>query len=1256
MDPLPYGGTFAPPFVGTGAAAAAAAVAFGQPFGLPPDPWRLRATSTFGASPAFQFNGLAPDAARVSEAARPEAASAWTRGAAEGGSVPRDAEEEGFSVVIRVRPPLERELASPGWQNVINVGSSSEVTLHEVFPETPGNGDRATSSGDRASQVVTNHLFTFDRVYCPESLQPEVYNNTARASVLSTLKGYNAAIIAYGPTGTGKTYTMEGPHDGENRGIIPRCTEEMFQHIQHWRGPQCKFLVRASYLQIYNESISDLLKPDRHHLVIREDRRRGVFVEGLSEWLCKSPSEVHMLMERGSAVRATAHTAANDASSRSHAVFIVVVEQSEALPEEESQDVRASSGSQQPRQSVRVGRLNLVDLAGSERPRLTGAVGQRLEETKKINQSLSALGNVIAVLTERKPRQHIPYRDSKLTRLLEDSLGGNCRTTMMAMVSPAAEAFAESLSTLKFAHRAKAIRNSPQVNEDVDHRTLLRRYETELRQLRAELRHRSHELPQQLQEQVQELEEERRRAAEDRAAAVSALEERSMVLEAEKASKRELESRIQQMTSQMLVGGQQERIYSECAAKLSELERERQSIEEDKAQVGRYKQLLLKQRDIMIALTQRLHERDDTILALQADLDVRDRHMAKLEEQLSEVRPVPPLPLGSLAEGRSPRGLSSSDAFLQRQSRACGSPQGRSAGTGGAGSSGELTAAEVEGFAADGTRAQYPPEKAIFDLQCDRPLRLLSAEEKVTELSALLDRQRQENYHLALELDARRSAPTQALGTQAAQQRSLLCGLADRLAEAVSEVTGPAIMKLKLSQDVTALRRLVGYGGAPATSLPPSGTEHLREAAWGGQGTGPAAGAAPSGGGPGEARAASSPYRGERGSYEGSMTPMSDASLCAARSTPRSQPGLRGRRSLSIEHGVRPGSAPSPSRAAGGNCGSARQPSPSRPVNHDKPLTVRRTNSGGAGGSGIGARTSGGNHGRYGGERVTVGGASGSSSSLSGGIGSAYGVVVSSGCASTGGRRAASLGSTTGAATAAAMATATSATTVAGAVSPFVAQVPSGGAVVAFGFGGEAGVASSWSSNMDVLAAAAAAGSSPNASFDSFLGASSGLGLWRAGFSGRSSAASPASAGTGATPSASISSALFGSGGLSASFSAGGSRGPVRATPFLAPAATGFGGDEAGNSSQLHPGGATPTSLPPATAAALMAAAAARDYGGNVAQSRQGGNLDVGSKAGGSDLIEAFREEAQRSVDALLARRKAELSRVSGIGLAGGRG
>ena len=466
---------------------------------------------------------------------------------------------------------------------------------------------------------------------------------------------------------------MEGFNSNDERGIIPRAIEQIFRHIQTSVSPRMRFLVRASYLQIYNEVISDLLKPERSNLLIREDKKKGVFVEGLSEWVVRSPAEIYGLMERGGAMRATGSTKMNELSSRSHAVFIIIAEQSETTYLDEAGNemsveefhrlVKSRAHGENGlkaleanvRQSFKVGKLNLVDLAGSERVRLTGATGQRLEESKKINQSLSALGNVIAALTDPRGRQHIPYRDSKLTRILEDSLGGNCKTTMMAMISPALEAFVESLSTLKFANRAKNIKNEARINEDLDQKSLLRRYERELKRLRAELEERSRNVVD--QRRLLEMDEQRRRAEEDKMAAIRALEARSKEFMREKQEKKRLEERITMLQSQVIMGGadktnignwqevpafrnalkeHQERIRAEYDSRLAELEKERETIEEEKAQVDRYKQLLLKQRDIMILLTQRLNERDEQIMALQDELDAYDRHQRELEEKLDE--------------------------------------------------------------------------------------------------------------------------------------------------------------------------------------------------------------------------------------------------------------------------------------------------------------------------------------------------------------------------------------------------------------------------------------------------------------------------------------------------------------------------------------------------------------------------------------------------------------------------------------------
>jgi hypothetical protein len=228
-----------------------------------------------------------------------------------------------FKVVLRVRPPLHRELQGDRhFQQIAKFQGNDSIIVSENLealedPKEAGN--------------FSSYAFTFDHVYSQDSNQASVYNNTARDAVLSSLSGYNATIIAYGQTGTGKTYTMEGEPEPKLRGIIPRATEEIFGYIQNASSERKKFLVRASYLQIYNEVISDLLKPERTNLSVREDKKRGVFVEGLSEWVVRSPKEVYGLMQRGALTRCTANTKMNEISSRSHAVFIIIAEQLEYL-------------------------------------------------------------------------------------------------------------------------------------------------------------------------------------------------------------------------------------------------------------------------------------------------------------------------------------------------------------------------------------------------------------------------------------------------------------------------------------------------------------------------------------------------------------------------------------------------------------------------------------------------------------------------------------------------------------------------------------------------------------------------------------------------------------------------------------------------------------------------------------------------------------------------------------------------------------
>jgi len=310
----------------------------------------------------------------------------------------------------------------------------------------------------------------FDAVYGETSMQQSVYNETAFPLVESVIEGYNGTIFAYGQTGCGKTHTMVGEKDSlEMRGIIPNSLYHIFGCIDN-ESQKKKFLVRCSYIEIYNEEIRDLLGKDveaKHEL--KEDPKKGLFVKDLTTVIVKNVQEIDKAMSTGIKHRKTGETAMNKESSRSHSIFVIYIETAEEKEDKTGQKIKA-------------GKLNLVDLAGSERQDKTHATGDRLKEANKINLSLSALGNVISALVDGKST-HVPYRDSKLTRLLQDSLGGNTKTVMIAALSPVDDNYDETLSTLRYADRAKKIQNKPKVNEDPKD-ALLRQYEQEITKLK----------------------------------------------------------------------------------------------------------------------------------------------------------------------------------------------------------------------------------------------------------------------------------------------------------------------------------------------------------------------------------------------------------------------------------------------------------------------------------------------------------------------------------------------------------------------------------------------------------------------------------------------------------------------------------------------------------------------------------------------------------------------------------------------------
>uniref|UniRef100_A0A061S6B5 Kinesin-like protein n=1 Tax=Tetraselmis sp. GSL018 TaxID=582737 RepID=A0A061S6B5_9CHLO len=370
--------------------------------------------------------------------------------------------EECVKVVVRCRPLSEKEVQE-GRQRIIEM----DCQRGEVSILNP-----------KGTPTDPPKNFTFDQVYDWNSKQQDLYRVTASPIVDSVLEGYNGTIFAYGQTGTGKSFTMEGKDDPEElRGIIPNSFNHIFGAISRDSGKQ-EYLVRASYLEIYNEEIRDLLAKDPHkRMDLKESVDRGVYVRDLMQFVVKNVAEINSVLQVGKKNRSVGATLMNQDSSRSHSIFTITIEGTTQLAN--------GGGGEGDDNHIRVGKLNLVDLAGSERQSKTGATGDRLKEATKINLSLSALGNVISALVDGKSG-HIPYRDSKLTRLLQDSLGGNTKTVMVANLGPADYNFDESLSTLRYANRAKNIKNKPHINEDPKD-AMLREFQEEIARLRSAL-------------------------------------------------------------------------------------------------------------------------------------------------------------------------------------------------------------------------------------------------------------------------------------------------------------------------------------------------------------------------------------------------------------------------------------------------------------------------------------------------------------------------------------------------------------------------------------------------------------------------------------------------------------------------------------------------------------------------------------------------------------------------------------------------
>jgi kinesin family protein 3/17 len=363
---------------------------------------------------------------------------------------------ESVKVVVKVRP-LNTTEQNNGNEQIVRMDMKSGVAVLCK----PGGSEREMKD------------FTFDAVFDHTATQQMLFDDTALEIVDSVMDGFNGTIFCYGQTGAGKSFTMTGPENApaEIQGLLPRSFRHIFANIER-TSHQTQYLVRGSYLEIYNEDIRDLLsKTPKERCELKDHPNGGVYVKDLSTQVVKSPDDLHKVLAIGLQNRMTGATNMNAESSRSHSIFLITVEQCQVGAEGDAH--------------IRVGKLNMVDLAGSERQSKTGATGERLKEATKINLSLSALGNVISSLVDGKS-SHVPYRDSKLTRLLQDSLGGNTKTVMVANCGPADYNYEETLSTLRYAYRAKSIKNKPRINEDPKD-AMIREFQDEILRLKQEL-------------------------------------------------------------------------------------------------------------------------------------------------------------------------------------------------------------------------------------------------------------------------------------------------------------------------------------------------------------------------------------------------------------------------------------------------------------------------------------------------------------------------------------------------------------------------------------------------------------------------------------------------------------------------------------------------------------------------------------------------------------------------------------------------
>jgi centromeric protein E len=372
---------------------------------------------------------------------------------------------------VRSKPQLFHPEVVPLEVKKVKENVTVTVRFRPLNPREIRHGEEIAWYAD-GDTVVRNEYnpsiaFAYDRVFGPTTTTRHVYDVAAQHVVSGAMEGINGTVFAYGVTSSGKTHTMHG--DQRSPGIIPLAVKDAFSIIQE--TPNREFLLRVSYLEIYNEVVNDLLNPAGQNLRIREDAQ-GTFVEGIKEEVVLSPAHALSLIAAGEEHRHVGSTNLNLLSSRSHTIFTLTIESSPC-------------GEYIEGEAVTLSQLNLIDLAGSESSKAE-TIGMRRREGSYINKSLLTLGTVISKLTEAKA-SHIPYRDSKLTRVLQSSLSGHGRVSLICTVTPSSSSSEETHNTLKFAHRAKHIEIQAAQNKIIDEKSLIKKYQQEIQCLKEEL-------------------------------------------------------------------------------------------------------------------------------------------------------------------------------------------------------------------------------------------------------------------------------------------------------------------------------------------------------------------------------------------------------------------------------------------------------------------------------------------------------------------------------------------------------------------------------------------------------------------------------------------------------------------------------------------------------------------------------------------------------------------------------------------------